>query len=340
MNPVLATPHENLTPAECFAPIAADLQIVDRQLRDALHSDAPYVDELLSYVADLGGKRMRPALLLLTAQACGGVQPEHHVLAAVVEMIHTATLVHDDILDEAELRRHRSTVHCRWGHKAAILLGDHLFSRAFHLTSTVGDAETCEIIGRSTNVVCEGELRQSGTAGNWEITEQDYYEIIGAKTAELCACCCELGARHAGAKSTVIDSLRSYGYNLGMAFQITDDLLDMTGQSRTVGKSLGTDLDLGKPTLPLIRFLARKVTDDRIAWMQRLRNSANHTGGESLAVREQLLDELVKSDAIRYSQGKARAFADQAAHDLSLLSPTGSRDSLRQLCDFVIQRVH
>jgi octaprenyl-diphosphate synthase len=339
MNPVLATPRGNLTPAECFAPIALDLQIVDRQLRDALRSDAPYVDELLSYVADLGGKRMRPALLLLAAQACGGVQPDHHILAAVVEMIHTATLVHDDILDEAEIRRHRSTVHRRWGHKAAILLGDHLFSRAFHLTSTVGDAETCEIIGRSTNVVCEGELRQSGSAGNWDITEQGYYEIIGAKTAELCACCCELGARHAGAKSAIVHSLRSYGYNLGMAFQITDDLLDLTGQSRTAGKSLGTDLDLGKPTLPWIRFLSRLGEKDRAAWLQLLTDSANQVDA-SATVREELLDALLKSDALRYSQNKARGFADQAGQDLALLPPTVSRDSLRQLGDFVIQRAH
>lgn len=339
MNPVLTAPREAITPSSCFAPIMSDLQVVDRQLRDALHSDAPFVDELLCYVADLGGKRMRPALLLLTAEACGGIRPEHHTLAAVVEMIHTATLVHDDILDEAEVRRHRSTVHRRWGQKAAILLGDHLFSRAFHLTSTVGDAETCEIIGRSTNVVCEGELRQSGSAGQWEISESDYFEIIGAKTAELCACCCELGARHAGATSPLSSSLRSYGYNLGMAFQITDDLLDLTGQARTVGKSLGTDLDLGKPTLPLIRFLSSLPVTERNTWIEGL-DSEVATAMEPRVFRERLLDELQRSDAFEYSQCRAKAFVKQAITDLNSLPPSLARESLRQLCEFVICRTN
>ncbi len=170
-----------------FAPILSDLERVELLLTRELHSDSPFVDELLQYGGKLGGKRLRPALLLLTAQATGTLRPEHDTLAAVVEMIHTATLVHDDVLDEAEMRRHLATVNSRWNNETSVLLGDYLFSHAFYLASTLGDTYACQRIGRSTNIVCEGELRQVGNRGNHALAEDEYFRIIDGKTAELCA---------------------------------------------------------------------------------------------------------------------------------------------------------
>lgn len=337
MNPALATPPHLGTAAECFLPILDDLRRVDEVLRERLNSDAPYVDELLRYVADLGGKRLRPALLLLAAKASRDVQPAHHVLAAVVEMIHTATLVHDDVLDEAEERRHRPTVHRRWGVKTAILLGDHLFSRAFHLASTVGDAETCEIIGRSTNIVCEGELWQNGESGKWEMPEEDYLTMIGQKTAELCACCCELGARHAGASVEVVEALRRYGNYLGIAFQIADDVLDLTGRSELTGKSLGTDLHLGKPTLPLIHWLARMSPGERRAKIRGLVD-ATAKNGDGRDLRGDIGRGIASSGAVDYALARARAFAESARGELEQLAPSDAKDSLTRLCQFVVAR--
>src|SRR5262249_25288331 len=203
------------------------------------------------------GKRLRPALLLLTARACGRVTPAHHTLAAVAEMIHTATLVHDDVLDDAALRRHVQTVNAGWGNQTSILLGDYLFTHAFHLSSTIGDARACELIGEATNRVCEGELHQVCERGNLDLTEAEYLDIIDGKTAELTSCCCRLGALYSGATTGVVEQLSRYGRWLGVAFQIADDLLDLVGEERTTGKSLGTDLDQQKLTLPLIYLLGR-----------------------------------------------------------------------------------
>ncbi|MCA9265960.1 MAG: polyprenyl synthetase family protein, partial [Planctomycetales bacterium] len=169
--------------AELFSIIAPDMERVEAILRDELQNDAPFVDELLKYGCLLGGKRLRPALVLLSAHAAGEVTEAHYTLAAVVEMIHTATLVHDDILDEADVRRHLATVNARWGNQVSVLLGDYLFTHAFYLAATLDDPFACQTIGRSTNLVCEGELRQVGNRGNFDLTEQEYLAIVGAKTA-------------------------------------------------------------------------------------------------------------------------------------------------------------
>ena len=170
-------------------------------------------------------------------------------------MVHTATLVHDDVLDEASVRRHLATVNARWDNEASVLLGDFLFSRAFHLASTLDSPLACQWIGRSTNVVCEGEIRQKGSRGDASLDEATYLEILDAKTAELCACCCQLGAHYAGASEPLTRRLTMFGRHLGVAFQIADDLLDVVGTETAAGKSLGTDLEKQKPTLPLIRAL-------------------------------------------------------------------------------------
>src|SRR5438132_6887149 len=250
MHPTLAPAHRSA--GTLFAPIAHDLEEAERILHDTVESSRPGVGRLVAHLAHYRGKRLRPALLLLTARACGQVGPAHHLLGAVVEMIHTATLVHDDVLDSAAVRRHAPTINAGWGSQASILLGDYLFTHAFHLSSTLDDVQACRLIGEATNRLCEGELHQIVQKGNLELSEAEYFDIIDAKTAELTACSCRLGALYSGAGEGVVEQMTSYGRSLGVAFQIADDLLDLVGEEQTAGKSLGTDLDQQKLTLPVI----------------------------------------------------------------------------------------
>ncbi|NIP84193.1 MAG: polyprenyl synthetase family protein, partial [Planctomycetales bacterium] len=196
------------------------MQAVEAILQQELVSRHEGIHALLQQGVRLGGKRLRPALLLLTARASGSVTPAHHTLAAVLEMIHTATLVHDDVLDDAMLRRHNATVNALAGNAASVLLGDYLFSHAFYLASTLDNTWACQRIGRTTNIVCEGEMRQIHCRGDYELSEAEYLEIVEAKTAELCACCGELGAHYAGAPAAQQRACQAYGRYLGIAFQI------------------------------------------------------------------------------------------------------------------------
>jgi octaprenyl-diphosphate synthase len=258
-------PESSRMLATLYAPIADELAAVEAILRRELSNPDPFVDELARHGFRLGGKRLRPALLLLAAKAVGEVTPDHLTLAAVIEMIHTATLVHDDVLDEATLRRHQATVNARWDNEASVLLGDYLFTHAFYLASTTNSTFACRTIGRATNITCEGEMRQLAAAGQLDLGEQKYLAIIEAKTAELCSCACRLGAHYAGAETQAEDALARYGRSLGVAFQITDDLLDLVGTESATGKSLGTDLEKRKATLPLIHLLHHVGSDGRAA---------------------------------------------------------------------------
>ncbi|MEX2188089.1 MAG: polyprenyl synthetase family protein [Pirellulales bacterium] len=317
--------------AALYAPIRQPLAAVDDRLKTELQSRYPFVDELVKHAFRLGGKRLRPALLLLSAQAVGSVTDEHITLGAVVEMIHTATLVHDDVLDEAQLRRHVDTVNARWDNEASVLLGDYLFSHAFYLASTTGSTRACRIIGRATNVTCEGELRQVRAGGDLQLAEQEYLGIIAAKTAELCACSCQLGALYAGASETVADALAAYGRNLGIAFQIADDLLDLVGEENAVGKSLGTDLEKRKATLPVIHLLAAAADDDREAITAVLTRPDNHRVAD-------LLPWLDRYRSLDYARRKAEHYANEAIARLALLDESPEREVLTQMARFVVSR--
>jgi octaprenyl-diphosphate synthase len=314
-----------------YAPVAAEMSEVESILQGELRSDYPFVDELVQYGCLLGGKRLRPALLLLAAKALGEMRREHLVLAAVVEMIHTATLVHDDVLDEAQLRRRLATVNSRWDNKSSVLLGDYLFTHAFYLSSTLDSTFACRQIGKATNIVCEGELRQIGGRADYTLSERDYLSVIDAKTAELCACCCLLGAHYAGADEATCQRLASFGRDLGIGFQIADDLLDITGDEQTTGKSLGTDLAQQKPTLPLIRALELAEPADRQLLLTQLEDPANFD-------RQSLLAWLARYGAIDYARAKARFFADRAHSIAAALPPSPARDVLAALPEFAIMR--
>jgi octaprenyl-diphosphate synthase len=318
-------------PADLFGPIAGDLEEVERVLARTLQGARPGIGRLIEHLRHYRGKRLRPALLLLTAQACGRVTPAHHVLAAVVEMIHAATLVHDDVLDNATVRRHAPTFNAQWGNQTSILLGDYLFTHAFHLTSTLGDASACRLIGEATNRVCEGELHQISQRGNLELTEQEYFDIVDGKTAALTACCCHLGAVFSGKAADVATRLTAYGRCLGIAFQIADDLLDLIGDERTTGKSLGTDLEQQKLTLPLVHLLETAPPELATNVRQILGNPNNHK-------RDALRPILAKSGALDYAQRRAEEYAAQARAEVVCLPPSPARGILETLADRVVHR--
>lgn len=299
----------------------------DRELK-ARHR---FIVEVLEHLTHYRGKRLRPILLLLTAQACGRVDAAHHTLAAVVEMIHTATLVHDDVLDEATTRRHVATVNTRWSNETSVLLGDYLFTHAFHLTSSLGDAQACRMIGRATNLVCAGEMMQVGEKGNLDLTEDQYIDIIEGKTAELTAVSCELGALFSGAGPAVCEGMDRYGRSIGMAFQIADDLLDVMGNEDQTGKTLGSDLRKQKLTLPLIHLLANCGEAERA----RLRDRLAAPDNETIMHVRRLLAEF---GSVEYARNRAVEFVVAAKQQLSLLGESSARTLLEDIADFTLRR--
>lgn len=313
-----------------YAPVAAEMQLIEQRLRTELSSKHPFVDELVRYGCLLGGKRLRPALLLLTGKALGGITPAHLTLATVVEMIHTATLVHDDVLDEAKVRRHLATVNARWDNESSVLLGDYLFTHAFHLASTLDTVVGCRVIGRATNIVCEGELLQKGSRGNFRLTQAEYFEIIEGKTAELTACSCYLGAHFSAASVEVCDQMDGFGRDLGIAFQIADDLLDVLGEEKATGKSLGTDLEKQKPTLPLIYTLEKASSHDRQELVEILSSESREM--------KQILPFIIKYGGIEFAREQAIRYARRAAGRLEYLPNGNCRDTLQTMAEFVVSR--
>jgi octaprenyl-diphosphate synthase len=317
--------------AELYAPIAAELADAERIFQEELESRFPFVQHLVDHCADFHGKRLRPALVLLSARACGRVAPAHSVLAAVVEMIHTATLVHDDILDEAMVRRHAATVNAEWGNETAVLLGDFLFTHAFHLAASLESTRACRWIGHATNRVCEGEMQQVHHRGNLDLDEDAYFAIIEGKTAELTAVSCRLGAAYAAAPEPTVAALDRYGRELGIAFQIADDVLDLWGEERVTGKSLGTDLEKQKLTLPVI-YLLRLIEPEAAAEVRRLLAEARADH------RRQLRPYLERTGAIDRAWQCAKHHVKQALEALDVLPDSDAKAVLRILAQYVVRR--
>jgi octaprenyl-diphosphate synthase len=331
MGQVMANPRASQELQTPYAPIREDLDRVEELLHTELFSDFPFIDGLVKHGFRLGGKRLRPALVLLCGKACGGLQPDHHLLAAAVELIHTATLVHDDVLDEATIRRHLETVNARWNNETSVLLGDYLFSLAVRLIGSLDTMFAVQAISEACRAMCQGELRQVATRGDFDLSEACYLEIIADKTAALCACCCRLGSHYAGAAVETQDALARFGRQLGVAFQIVDDLLDVLGDEAKTGKSLGTDVLKQKPTLPLIRLLSQAEAADR-AEILSLVSRPNGDGPAGLR------HWLCRSDAIAYSRQKANTYIECAVRELEILPPSAAVDSLRGVAEFVVTR--
>ena len=316
--------------AEVVDLIGDDLLACERLYAAELTSAHPAVRDVRDHVARYRGKRLRPMLTLLSGAACGGVKDAHRTLAAVVEMVHTATLVHDDVLDGADVRRHVATVHSRWNPRTAVLFGDFLFTHAFHLAATV-DAAACRAIGAATNAVCEGELTQIHERGNADLTEAEYFAIVGGKTAALTAVSAELGARHAGADAATVAALRGYGEDVGVAFQIADDLLDLVGEEGRVGKTLGSDLAERKLTLPLIRLRDRLQNGDLSALGALLADPPPDAA-------DRLLPWLERTGALESARRTARDRADAAVRRLAVLPDSPAKRSLERLARFSVRR--
>jgi octaprenyl-diphosphate synthase len=313
--------------------IAADMQAVDRVIRDQLHSDVVLIRQVAEYIIGGGGKRLRPALVLLSAGALGYRGNAHHTLAAVVEFIHTATLLHDDVVDESALRRGRPTANTLFGNAASVLVGDFVYSRAFQMMVNVGDMRVLQVLADATNIIAEGEVLQLMNCRNADIDEESYLQVIRYKTAKLFEAAGRLGAILAGATPEVEQAMAVYGSHLGTAFQLIDDALDYSGEAGVIGKNIGDDLAEGKPTLPLI-YAMRKGTAEEAALVRR----AVSSGG--LAELEGVLAAISSSGALDYTRRQAEAEAEAARVALSVIPATQYRESLIQLASFAVTRSH
>ncbi len=314
-----------------YEPVADSLAEVEDLICSELQSRIETLAPLLRHGTQLGGKRMRPAMVLLSAKASGGITREHIAVAAGIEMVHTATLIHDDVLDGAETRRHVPTINARWDNHTSILLGDYLFAQSFRLAAIHSTTEACAVIGEAARRVCEGELRQVLQRDILELDEESYFEIIRGKTAELCRAACEVGASRSGADREATTALANYGMGVGIAFQIADDCLDLWGDGVKVGKTLGTDLQQGKMTLPLIRLLETATDSEREQILAILTSGREDRQSE-------ILPWLESSNAFEYTAKVAGGYARQAIDSLRVLPDSDAKDSLRALANFAVER--
>lgn len=306
---------------------------VDDLIRRRLHSDVVLIRSVAEYIIGGGGKRLRPALVLLSAKTAGYEGQSHLELAAVVEFIHTATLLHDDVVDESQLRRGRKTANAEFGNAASVLVGDFLYSRAFQMMVAVGSLRVMEVLAEATNTIAEGEVLQLLNTHNAEISEAGYIAIIHRKTAKLFEAAAQLGAILGGASSEVEQGLAKYGMHLGTAFQLIDDVLDYSGDAASTGKNLGDDLNEGKPTLPLIHVLQRGAPEHAAI----VRKAIEHGGRGGFA---EVLAAINATGALEYASDAARAEAAKARQALTVLPNSIYKDSLLKLVSFAVERDH
>ncbi len=314
-----------------YAPIRRQLQAVEARFHAELNSSYPDLASVLQHGTQLGGKRIRPAMLLLTGKTIGSLNENHQTIATVIEMVHTATLVHDDVLDDAASRRHVPTVNAKWNNHTSILLGDYLFSQAYRLAATTSSTVACERVSEAARKVCEGELRQVLHRDVTSLTEEEYISMVQGKTGELCRVACELGAVFSDGSEQEIEAAARFGNAIGIAFQIADDFLDLWGDDQIVGKTLGTDLEQGKITLPIIRLLETAKAHESQTIHQIL-------AGPSELRAERIMPYLEASDAKSYTHRVAREFYCQALDSLQILRDCESRKSLEMMAEFSVTR--
>lgn len=311
--------------------VETEFKQLNQMIIDQLHSDVPLVENIGHYIVEGGGKRLRPVSVLLVAKALGADNPDSIKLATVIEFIHTATLLHDDVVDESDRRRGRDTANEKWGNSPAVLVGDFLYSRAFQLMVELGNTGIMGVLADTTNTIAEGEVQQLINAGNPDTSEENYLEVIRKKTAVLFAAATRCSAILCGADTDQQTSLAAYGHHLGMAFQLQDDVLDYTGDSEAMGKNLGDDLAEGKATLPLIYTIAKGSS----AQSELIRNaiaekSTSQVEAVALAVRE--------SGGLKYTEQCARAEVTKAIESLQQLPESDYKNILTDLANFALVR--
>ena len=313
------------------ATIEGDLKKVDEVIRRRLDSDVVLIRTIANYIVGSGGKRLRPALVLLAANAFGAEGSAKHELAAVIEFIHTATLLHDDVVDESSLRRGRKTANAEFGNAASVLVGDFLYSRAFQMIVEAGSLRVMKVLADATNVIAEGEVLQLLNVHDADTDEEQYLRVIRYKTAKLFEAATQVGAIIGGASPEIELSLAKYGMHLGTAFQLIDDVLDYSGDLHETGKNLGDDLAEGKPTLPLIYAMRAGNSAERDV----IRHAIEHGGKADL---EGVVAAIHRVGALDYAREQARAEAATATARLDLLPHSACRDSLLQLALFSVER--
>ena len=310
---------------------AGDMRQVDQCIRAALTSEVVLVNQVAEYIVGSGGKRLRPLLLCLAARACGYAGAHHHSLAAIIEFIHTATLLHDDVVDESDTRRGQRSAHAVWGNSAAVLVGDFLYSRSFQLMVTLDDMRIMDILAETTNTIAEGEVLQLLNLGDPEVSQDAYFRVIDNKTAKLFEAAGRLAAVLTGLPHDRAAPLAVYGARLGRAFQIADDLLDYAGDAEDLGKNVGDDLAEGKPTLPLIIARERATDEER-----RLIDQAIANGGDEHL--EAVLDIIRRTGALATTAERARIEANAALDQLDGLPDSEYREALATLARYSHQR--
>ncbi|HSO80783.1 MAG TPA: polyprenyl synthetase family protein [Chromatiaceae bacterium] len=319
--------------SEIRGPVAADLRAVDDLILRRLQSDVALINQIGHYIVNSGGKRLRPLGVLLSARACGYGGERHIDLAAVIEFIHTATLLHDDVVDGSDQRRHRNTANAVWGNAASVLVGDFLYSRSFEMMVDVGSMRVMDILSHATSRISEGEVLQLLNCNDADTTEARYLEVIERKTATLFQAGTRIGAVLAAAPPEIETAMADYGRHLGVAFQLVDDALDYRAKGEELGKNLGDDLAEGKPTLPVIRALAVGTPEQRAL----LREAIEQGGRERIAEVAAVID---STGGIEYTISLARRHAASAKQAVALLPESAQRASLEMMVDFAVARTY
>ena len=309
------------------------MEAVNTVIRARLHSEVALVNQIAEYIISAGGKRIRPVLVLLVANAYGYKGVAHHELAAVVEFIHTATLLHDDVVDESSMRRGRQTANALFGNAASVLVGDFLYSRAFQMMVGLNNMRVMQILSDATNVIAEGEVLQLLNMHDPDVTQDSYLKVIESKTAKLFEAAAQLGALISGATDAQVDAAGEYGRSLGTAFQLIDDVLDYAGDAAEIGKNVGDDLREGKPTLPLIYLMENGTAEQR----ELVRNCIEQGDEQHF---DAILAAVTNSGALDYTRRHALDAAERARSVIADLPPSAYKDSLLQLCKFAVDRTH
>ena len=313
--------------------IADDMQAVNNLIQDSLKSDVVLINQLNLYIINNGGKRLRPMLALLSARACGYTKRQHVDIAAIIEFIHTATLLHDDVVDESDMRRGKDTANNIWGNQAAVLVGDFLFSRAFQLMTADGSLEVLKILSDASAIIAEGEVKQLSVQNNLDTSLDDYFKVIEGKTAALFAAACEVGPIIAGRDESDVKALRDYGHHLGMVFQITDDVLDYDPERSKLGKTIGDDFREGKMTAPII-FALEAATDQEKEFWQRTIGDKDQNDGDF----EKALEILDTHDCLAKSFDLIKTHEDAAISALSGIKNAPLKSTLVEFISFITNR--
>nr|WP_010132160.1 octaprenyl diphosphate synthase [Microbulbifer agarilyticus] len=315
-----------------FHQVAADdFAAVNQQIIDQLHSDVPLVENIGHYLVEAGGKRLRPLLVLLCSRAAGYQGNAHITLAAIIEFIHTATLLHDDVVDTSDMRRGRLTANAQWGNAPAVLVGDFLYSRAFQMMVALKDMDIMSILSDTTNTIAEGEVQQLVNAGDPAVSEANYLSVIHKKTGALFEAACETAAVLAGCSADERESLKLYGRHLGSAFQLVDDALDYRGNPEELGKNVGDDLAEGKPTLPLIYAMANGTAEQAAL----VKEAIEQKSAEKLT---EIVAAIESCGALDYTFARANREVELALEKLEFLPDGEHKTALRQLAEFSVAR--